>query len=464
MNILVVDDESYMRKTIAKILKDKGYAAEEAENGDTAIKKTNSKEYQIIITDVRMPGKINGIGLLKQIMEQDSEKIVIMMTAYGSVESAVDAMKIGAFDYLQKPFTPDELIIRIKKAEKELAYKKEITYLKSEKRDDTKYKMIGETTSMRVIRDSIKEISSTDYPVLITGESGTGKEIVARQIHLNSQRKDFPFIALNVSTLNPNLMESELFGHEKGAFTGADAKRVGKFEIANEGTLFLDEIGELTPDLQTRLLRVLQEKEFFRVGGNKTITTNTRIIAATNQNLEELIEKNLFREDLYYRLNVYPIKVPTLNERTGDIPLLTEHFVHKHQIRLNKSILSIDPKVYNALKNYQWHGNIRELENIVVRILIKSKGNKIRLEDLPPEFQITEGQADETLRAYSLEEITDYFLSAANRTKPDDTALMNFIETLLAKRMFNQTGEKKKASDLLGISKPTFFKWINREL
>ena len=289
---------------------------------------------------------------------------------------------------------------------------------------------------------------------------------MARQIHRQSPRRDKPFVAINVSTLNPNLVESELFGHEKGAFTGAVSRRIGKFELASEGTLFLDEIGELSPDIQTKLLRVLQEKEFNRVGGNQLLSTGVRIVAATLKNLQLRIQEGAFREDLYYRLNVYPIHVPPLRERPEDIPALTEHFVSKYGPELNKYIERIEPELFRYLARYNWPGNVRELENAVIRMLIKSHQPNLSPDDLPSDLA-HDGASGQSLSIthtqWTIVETVDRLLDQAKQ-KAGTNPVMEYIETLLAQRMFNRIGEKKRAADELGISKPTFFKWYRREL
>lgn len=460
MMILVVDDEIYMRDSIASILQDEGYQVAGATNADEALRELEKKKYDLVLTDHRMPGRMNGMDLLQEIRRQDCEIQVLMMTAYGSVDQAVEAMRNGAFDYLQKPFQPEELRIRIRKGVEEIQRRREMDVLKAES-GQKKYDMIGVSSVWREIQANIREIAQTQFPVLITGESGTGKELVARQIHLQSPRRDKPFVAINVSTLNPNLVESELFGHEKGAFTGAVVRRIGKFELASEGTLFLDEIGELSPDIQTKLLRVLQEKEFNRVGGNQLLTTSVRIVAATLKNLQIRIQENAFREDLYYRLNVYPIHVPPLRDRPEDIPILTEHFVAKYGPELNKRIEKIEPELFTYLAHYGWPGNVRELENAVIRMLIKSHHPDLTVDDLPADLR-NDPNLGELVKMPIIGTI-DILLDQAKQ-KAGENPIMDYIETLLAQRMFHRIGEKKKAADELGISKPTFFKWYRRDI
>ncbi len=458
--ILVVDDELYMRDTIAHILMDEGYRVMTAGDGAEALKEIEKTAFDVVLTDLRMPGEINGMKLLEMIKQREFETKTIMMTAYSSVETAVDAMRFGAFDYIQKPFQPVELKVRIQRAVESIRRQRVAESQLEEV--DQRYTLIGLSPAMDEIRRSIKEISQTDFPVLITGESGTGKELVARQIHLQSRRREQPFVALNVSTMNGNLVESELFGHEKGAFTGAVNRRIGKFELATDGSLFLDEIGDLDLEMQTKFLRVLQEKEFHRVGGNQLIVTNTRIIAATLQDLSTMIQENRFREDLFYRLNVYPIHMPPLRRRKEDIPLLLEHIVRKHEGQIPQPVERVEPGVVDRLCAYNWPGNVREFENVIIRMLIRTRDGVLRAEQIPADiggtgFMLQEGDKE------TLEQLTDRWLDKVMQTGKNKP-LMQFIESLIAQRFFMLHGEKQRAADLLGISKPTYFKWLKREL
>jgi len=457
--ILVVDDEIYMRDTLYNILKDEGHEVKSAENGDIAWKLLEKEKFDIVLTDMKMPSEISGFDLLRKIKEKEPLTIVLIMTAYGSIENAVEAMKVGAYDYLQKPFSPDELILRVNKGIQDIKINKELKYFREQQDSLIKnFEIIGESKAIKEVKKHIYKISQTDFPVLITGESGTGKELVARQIHLLSQRKDEPFIAINVSALNPNLIESELFGYEKGAFTGATKRHLGKFELADNGTLFLDEIGELPLEIQVKLLRVLQEKEFYRVGGNQTITTNTRIIAATNKDLKKLIKENKFREDLYFRLNVYPIHVPPLREREEDIRLLFSFFIEKYSKQMNIKTPQIDEKIFSILEKYQWKGNIRELENLSIRILIRLEHNIISNKDIPEEYKYPFGK--EIQDTSDINKILDTLIEIAKKEQLENETLFDSIKRIIFNFMYQKIGEKKKAAEILGISRPTFFKWI----
>ena len=381
--ILVVDDEVAMRESLNDWLLEDGYEVGLAAGGEEAIIMAGEKSWEVILLDLKMPG-MDGIETLKRIKEISPEVEILMMTAYATVDTAVQAMKEGAYDYLVKPFDPDEIEIQIKKivAHRELVLENILLRKKLEEKYDYD-EIIGKSTAMQEIFELITRVAPTDSTVLITGESGTGKELIAQAIHANSPRSYMPFIAVSCGALPDTLLESELFGYEKGAFTGAEHTKKGRFEMAHKGTIFLDEIGEISLKTQVDLLRVLQQREFSRLGGEDVIKVDVRILAATNRDLKQAIRENRFREDLYYRLNVISIHVPPLKERKDDIPLLTEAFTRKCCIEMNKEPAKISPSALRLLMSYDWPGNVRELENVIERSLVIGKGNIIVPEDLP---------------------------------------------------------------------------------
>jgi len=371
--ILVIDDEQNIRKMLTRVLSPEGFIVKEANNGLEALKRLQEENYSLVLLDLKMPG-LNGIETLKEIRENDLNLPVIMMSAYGSIPEAVEAMKLGALDYLIKPFDIEELKIIIKRAIKQYELEVENIYYREEEEKRFNFdEIIGKSSSINKVLEMVKSVASTPATVLITGENGTGKELIARAIHKNSLRKNSPFVVVNCVAFSPNLLESELFGHEKGSFTGAIAKRIGRFEMANGGTIFLDEIGEMDLTIQTKLLRVLQEREFERVGSSRTIKVDVRILSATNKDLKKEIEERRFREDLFYRLNVFSVDVPPLRERKEDIPLIVEHFTGKYNKILNKKVKKISEKAMELLLDYNYPGNIRELENIIERSMIMAK-------------------------------------------------------------------------------------------
>jgi len=381
--VLVADDESNMRRVLEAILRREGYDVVTAANGLDAVSEMN-RDIRTVITDLKMPG-LDGMGLLRRLQQDYPEVPVVMITAHGSVESAVEAVKLGAFDYLEKPFEQEQIRQIVAKAMKthELA--------RRDARPETptargRFHLIGEAPAIRQIFAVVEKVADTPSTVLITGESGTGKELVARALHENSSRHKGPFIKINCAAIPRTLMESELFGYEKGAFTGAVGAKPGRFELAHGGTLFLDEIGEIPTEMQVKLLRVLQESEFERVGGIKTIKVDVRLVTATNRDLTREIAEESFREDLFYRLNVVPIHIPPLRDRREDIPLLVEHFISKFNERLKKQIVRISDEAVARLTVYNWPGNIRELENMMERTMLFCEGPEIHARDLPPEM------------------------------------------------------------------------------
>jgi DNA-binding NtrC family response regulator len=394
--ILVVDDDNLMREFLDETLRRSRYSVDLASTGDEALKKIKSREYDVILSDIRMP-KMSGMELLKAVKDNSPQSKVMLMTAYGTIENAVEAMKLGAFDYVTKPFSADDIELKIKRA---IEYKRlewENKLLRTEVAGKYRFKnIIGKSPQIQKVFEMVDSIADSKASVLITGESGTGKELIAKAIHYNSPRKDLPFVKINCAALPENLMESELFGHEKGAFTGAIKKTRGRFELAHQGTLLLDEISEIPLSLQAKLLRVLQEREFERVGSGDTIQVDVRIISTSNQNLPELIQKGKFREDLYFRLNVIPIHIEPLRERKEDIIPLAEYFLEKYKKENNRNIKGISEKVYQMFMEYHWPGNVRELENYIERAVVTSRGNVLNIEDFPKGLLLkTEQQAQE---------------------------------------------------------------------
>ena len=384
-SILVVDDEESVRDSLYNWFTDDGYHVKCAENAMKALAILESEDFGIILADLKMPG-MDGLEMLRRIKALDKESIVIVMTAFATVDTAVKALKDGAFDYVTKPFDPDDLSHLIRNAAKQLSLTEENIDLKRKVLSlENVEDLIGNSDAMQRVLEEVKSVAQTNSSVIITGESGTGKELIARAIHFNSTRRFFPLISIHCGALTESLLESELFGHEKGAFTGALYNRKGRFEMANNGTLFLDEIATVSMKMQIELLRVLESKTFMRVGGNKEISSDFRLICATNRNLKSMVENGEFREDLYYRLNVVNIQVPPLRERMGDIPLLVDYFIRKYCSSMNKAVVSIEASAMKRLESYSYPGNIRELENMIERAIVIGDGNKIHLRDLPIE-------------------------------------------------------------------------------
>ncbi|WP_337866797.1 sigma-54 dependent transcriptional regulator [Ignavibacterium sp.] len=401
--ILVVDDEEIVRQSLLAWFKEDGYDIDTAENADAALRLFETGKYSLILLDIKMPG-MSGMDLLIKLKEYDPNAIIILITAYASVSSAVKALKSGAYDYITKPIDPDELSHIVEKALYQKNLEAENVKLKESIDEIAKPdNLIGESHQMKEIYNLIHTVAPTDTTVLILGESGTGKELVAKAIHLNSKRKYFPMVTVNCGALPETLLESELFGHEKGAFTGAHYRRKGKFEMANGGTIFLDEIGTISNKVQVELLRVIETKQFTRVGGSETISSDFRVIAATNENLEELVKEGKFREDLYYRLNVFTIHIPPLRERVDDIPLLANYFLKKYTSSMNKKITGMSDEAINFMLKYKWHGNVRELENAIERAVVVCRNDKIQLEDLP--FKVSNNKQWNDVEDKSLSEV-----------------------------------------------------------
>ncbi len=383
--ILVADDEPNLRRVLSAQLHRDGYEVIAVEDGQAALEALEAHHVDVIITDLRMP-RVDGIELLKKVTHTYPDVPVIMITAHGTVDTAVEALKLGAFDYITKPFEQSELRNVVAKASRtrELSQRD----VAAEPSEPGRYRLIGQSPPMADVYQVIEKVADTPSTVLITGESGTGKELIARALHENSSRKKKPFIRVNCAAIPRDLIESELFGYEKGAFTGAVTSKPGRFELAHDGTLFLDEIGEIPVNMQVKLLRAIQEQEFERVGGIKTIEVDVRLVAATNRDLQEEIKQGRFREDLYYRLNVVQLRLPPLRERTSDIPLLVDHFIRRFRDKLKKDVRGVTDAAMERLLAHPWPGNIRELENVIERCLLFCDGERIDVGELPPEMRM----------------------------------------------------------------------------
>ncbi len=418
IGILIVDDELSVRNSLYKWFKEDGYRVETAADAKEALKKLEENPWDIILLDIKMPG-MNGLELQERIREIDPTIVVIMITAYASVDTAVQALKAGAFDYITKPFDPDDLEHLIRNAIEKRQLTRENIQLKQKITQLTAQEtIIAESPQMQHVLQLVDTVAQTDSTVLIHGESGTGKEVIARAIHNRSQRRLFPLVAVNCGAFPESLLESELFGHERGAFTGAQYRRKGKIELADGGTLFLDEIGDISPKTQLDLLRVLETHQFTRLGGNQTVHSDFRLICATNKNLEEEVRRGNFREDLYYRINVFFILIPPLRERKEDIPALAHYFLQKYARTMNKPFTDIAPDAMQLLKEYRWPGNVRELENAIERAMVVGVPPAIQARDLP--FFQTAASSDPHTSAPesdSLEAIEkSHILSVLNRT------------------------------------------------
>jgi DNA-binding NtrC family response regulator len=392
--ILIVDDEANARMALAELLRDEGYAVETAADGFKALPKLDDFAPDLVLTDLKMPG-MDGLELMRKAREDDPERVVVLMTAFGSVDTAVAAMREGAADYLTKPINLDELVLVLDRSLERRRLRAETGQLRARLAETRRVQnMIGSNPAMQRVFDIVLQVAPSRASVLITGESGTGKELIAEAIHEHSPRANGPFVKLHCAALAETLLESELFGHERGAFTGAQARRDGRFQQADGGTLFLDEIGEVSPSIQVKLLRFLQEREFERVGGNQTIKVDVRILTATNRDLLQAVKDGKFREDLYYRLNVVSIEVPPLRARASDIPLLATHFLRKYAGENGKELAGFAEDALACLTRYAWPGNVRELENAVERAVVVARGGVIRVEDLSPAIAAARPKGD----------------------------------------------------------------------
>lgn len=411
ISILIVDDEESVRDSLYNWFIEDGYHVESAESAMTALRMLESESFDIILADIKMPG-MDGLEMLRRIRLIKADSIVIMMTAFATVDTAVQALKDGAFDYVTKPFDPDDLSHLIRNASKQIILAEENETLRNrvvtlESVED----LIGQSEQMQKVLKAIENVAQSNSSVVITGESGTGKELVARAIHANSSRRFFPLISVHCGALTESLLESELFGHEKGAFTGAMYNRKGRFEMADNGTIFLDEIATISTKMQIDLLRVLESKKFTRVGGNKEISSDFRVICATNRDLKNLVEKGQFREDLYYRLNVVNIFVPPLRDRKEDIPLLVDYFIRKYCTSMNKPLATIEPAALKRLEEFTFPGNVRELENMIERAIVVGSGKKITMKDLPLEKSVITNSVEslEDLEKDHIQKILDKY-------------------------------------------------------
>ncbi len=434
VSILIVDDEESVRDSLYNWFIEDGYKVDCAENAKQALSILESNKFDIILADIKMPG-MDGLEMHRRIKALNKESIVIIMTAFASVSTAVQALKDGAYDYITKPFDPDDLSHLIRNASNQISLKSENEALREkvislENVED----LIGTSEAMLKVLKEVERVAQSNSPVIITGESGTGKELIARAIHYNSQRKFFPLISVHCGALTESLLESELFGHEKGAFTGAMYNRKGRFEMADGGTIFLDEISTISSKMQVELLRVLESKTFVRVGGNKEIASDFRVICATNRDLKKLVEDGSFREDLYYRLNVVNITVPPLRDRTEDIPMLVHHFIKKYCTSMSRDIISIDSAALKRLEQYDFPGNVRELENMVERAIVIGNGKEIRIKDLPLSKDLISDSSDslyELEKKYILQTLNkfDWNISrSAKALKVDRVTLYNKIK------------------------------------
>ena len=404
VSLLIVDDEPSVGDSLLSWFKEEGYEVEVAREAKTCLNKMAERQYDIYLVDIRMPG-IDGLELQRRIKKVQPDATIIIMTAYASVESAVEALKQGAYDYITKPFDPDELAHLVRNAAERKRLMLESQKLKTRLEESSMTpEIVGKSKVMQQVMELVHTVAKTDATVLIRGESGTGKELIARAIHANSNRRYMPIVTVNCGALAEGVLESELFGHEKGAFTGAHYQRKGKFEMADGGTIFLDEIGDISLKTQTDLLRVIEEKKFFRVGGNKEIYSDFRTIAATNKDLEQMVANGTFRSDLYYRLNVFMIFIPPLKDRPEDIPVLIEHFIKKYAMSMNKPIRGIDPSAMSMLFAYDWPGNVRELENAIERAMVVAKSEVLHAEDFAFRF---EAQKDDEKHARPLGTLSD---------------------------------------------------------
>ena len=435
--ILVVDDEKIVRESLFHWFEDEGYSVDTAKDAVDALKQFDKGKYDLILLDMKMPG-MSGLELLSKIKEIDKESIVILITAFASVPTAIQALKEGAYDYVTKPVDPDELNNLVKNAIEQKSLKDE-NYMLKDKIEQMiiPENLIGVSEEMQKIFDLINTVAPTDTTVMIRGESGTGKELVAKAIHLNSKRKYFPIVTVNCGAISESLLESEFFGHEKGAFTGANYRRKGKFEMANGGTIFLDEIGTISPKMQIELLRIIETKKFTRVGGNDTITSDFRVVVATNEALEELVKQGKFREDLYYRLNVFSIFIPPLRERRKDISPLAYHFLNKFSNSMNKNVTKISDEAMNFLLNYEWKGNVRELENAIERAVVVGSGDTIEMKDLP----FNSNAADTEQKLFSLADVEKKYIE---------------------KTLYQNNWNINKCAGILGIERATLYNKISK--
>ncbi len=454
--LLIADDEEHILSILQEVFSSPQIQLTLARNGEEAIKRVGDTSFDVVLTDLKMP-KLDGLDVLKASKDKQPECEVILMTGYGTVETAVEAMKLGAFHYITKPFKIDDVRYLVKKAFEHTRIKKENINLKKQVKKKYSFEnIIGTSREMLEVLSLIEKVADTDSTILILGRSGTGKEMVARALHYNSSRAHNLLVPVNCAAIPEDLLESELFGHVKGAFTGAISPRTGRFELANHGTIFLDEVGEMSPSLQAKLLRVLQEKKFDPVGSSNTLKVDVRVIAATNKDLEEEVRNNRFREDLFYRLNVIPLRIPSLKERKDDIPLLLHYFIEKYNEKRSGNIERISDKAMELLIEYEWDGNVRELENLVERLVVLKRGGIVKASDLPEKIR----------RNFPLPNHVTLADTKGNR-QPFPVNLkeeVDSLETFLISRALKLTGgNKEKAANLLGIKRTTLVEKIKRK-
>lgn len=456
-HILVIDDEPLTLELIMERLGEEGYIVDVALSGEEGIAKAGQRTFDFVITDLNMPG-IDGMQVLDHFTEHYPDAFVVVITGYGSIETAVQAVKKGAFDYLSKPAKADEILLILERAIELRALRNENLLLRSQIQERFRSgRIIGQSPPMHALYRTIQRVAKTDSTVLILGESGTGKELIADAIHYNSDRKDKPFVPINCGAIPEELLESELFGHEKGSFTGAVKERKGRFELAHQGTVFLDEIGEMSQKLQVKLLRFLQERKFERIGGARTIQVDVGIIAATNKDLEKAVTTGEFREDLYYRLNVIPIYVPPLRDREGDVPLLIQHFLARHCHEKDIPLKRISKIAMAALEQYNWPGNVRELENLIERLVILTEEDEIGLEDLPPRIR----QCGPKRPTLSLE-TPQLQITLAPEGIDLKRTLEDLEDRLILDALEMAGGVKNKAAQLLGLNRTTLIEKMKK--
>ncbi len=451
--ILIIDDEPHNREALSLLLSGAGYQVETAHSGEDALKIMAKTPFEVVITDLFLPG-VNGIDILKKVKDDSPSTNVILVTGKASAETAVEAMKEGAFDYITKPFNFEKLKIQVEKAMEKSRLVAENLYLRQQLRGKYKFdNIIGNSLAMQQVFSRMERIVNTDSTLLILGESGTGKELVAKAIHYNGARKDKPFIAINCGAIPAELLESELFGHVRGSFTGAVSDKVGKFELANNGSIFLDEIGTMPMHLQMKLLRVLQEQEVERVGSSNKVKLNVRVISATNANLEEQVARGKFREDLYYRLNVIPLHLPPLRERREDILLLAKHFLQETCKDMNRQLMTLSTGALQALEAYDWPGNVRQMENVIERTVALTDGDLIERRDLPPD--LGGGEDEQELSGVLCPRVTSKGVSMVK--------IIEEIERCMIKEAMSLGGGvKARAANLLGINRTTLVEKIKR--
>jgi len=450
--VLIAEDNDLNRENLVDLLSENGCEVTAVSNGREAMNAFTSDKFDLVITDLKMP-HVDGMELLKFIKEINSENIVVMTTGYATVDSAVEAMKVGAFDYITKPLKKDSVILAVERALSHAKLQEENTTLHSHLKKKYDFgKLTAYSDRMGHVLEKIKKVAASDSTVAIYGESGTGKELVARALHSNSSRKACPLVMVNCGAIPEELLESELFGHEKGAFTGAIRSRTGRFELANKGTIFLDEIGEMSPSLQVKVLRVIQERQFERIGGMKTIDIDVRIIAATNQDLEKAVAEKRFREDLFYRINVIPIHLPPLREREVDIPILANHFLKTFNKSKKKHLEGFSPEAMNCLVKYHWPGNVRELQNLAEMLVVIKENGRVEVKDLPDKIRLYSEGTERTADGVEF---------------PEDGFSLNqkigqFEKELLEKALEKSGGVKSKAAQLLNLNRTTFVEKLKR--